>query len=163
MSVFLPHKKFNNVTEITLEYLANNNISALILDVDNTLTTHDNPTPSDGVSQWLDNLKNAGIKLIILSNNNAERVTPFAKILQLEFEPNAKKPLTGGYKRACEHMGVKKENTAVVGDQLFTDILGGKLFGVHAILVELIQPETTRFFKFKRSLEKIFLKTYKEE
>lgn len=156
-----PHKRYRRITDIPIESLLADNIAALILDVDNTLTTHDNPHPGDGVMEWLANVKDAGISMMILSNNSAERVIPFAQMLSLPYESDAKKPLTGGYRRACERMGVSANQTAVIGDQLFTDILGGRLFGAHCILVDLIEPEHTKFFQFKRACEQRLLARYK--
>ena len=156
-----PHKRYRRITDISIQSLIDANIRALILDVDNTLTTHDNPRPGEGVMEWLASAKDAGIAMMILSNNSAERIIPFAEMLKLPYESHARKPLTGGYRRACERMGVTAKQTAVIGDQLFTDILGGRLFGAHCILVDLIEPENTRFFKFKRACERHLLARYK--
>lgn len=160
MSIFLPNERCVRITDIRVSHLRDIGVGALILDVDNTLTTHDNPIPGEGVLEWLQNVQNAGIKCIILSNNTAERVTPFAKMLSLDFEADGGKPLTGGVKRACRHMGVTTDETALIGDQIFTDVLAARLSGVYSVLVEPIEPEKTAFFKFKRWAEKPFLKAF---
>ena len=136
------------------------NIKGLILDVDNTLTTHDNPIPLDGVKNWLKEMQSAGIKMMIVSNNSAERVTPFAEMLGLDFVPNGKKPLSKGFREAVKIMGLHKKQIAVIGDQLFTDILGGNLFKIKTILVTPIELEKKGFLKFKRIIEKPILKHY---
>jgi len=160
MSLFLPHERYHRITDIPTDHFGKIGIRALILDVDNTLTTHDNPKPGEGVLDWLAAVQSSGIKCIILSNNTPERVTPFADMLSLEFEANGKKPLTGGVKRACKAMGVKISETALIGDQIFTDVMAARLSKTYSILVDPIEPEKTAFFKFKRWAEKPFLRAF---
>ena len=155
--LFTPTAAYETILSVTPEVLKNMSVSAIILDIDNTCTTHDNPTPIDGLFDWLDSMKAAGIKMIIVSNNHVPRVTPFAELLGLDFIPEGAKPLTKGYRQAAQKLGVPKSEIVTIGDQLFTDILGAKLFGIQSILVKPIEPEKTRFFKFKRAAEKPFL------
>ena len=87
MGFFIPDKRFRRITEIDCEYLKQKNIKGLILDVDNTLSTHHSQTPLTGLSEWLDEMKKNGIKLIILSNSKKERVAPlnFQVCIHLRF------------------------------------------------------------------------------
>ena len=156
---------FRRVTEITPDILEKLGIRGLILDLDNTLTTHDNPVPGEGVLDWLDVMKKNNIRLMIVSNNHAPRVKPFADMLGLEFVSEGKKPLTKGFKEAVEKMGIPKKHIAAAGDQIFTDVLGAGLFGVKMLYVDPIEHEKTTFFKVKRKCEKPFLprKYYNEQ
>lgn len=149
-----PDLTCHRVSDITLEQLHQWGVRGLILDIDNTLTTHDNPVPSQGVSQWLDQMRQGGIQLMVLSNNKPERVAPFAGLLGLDFIANGAKPLKGGYRRCAKAMGLSRQELGTVGDQLFTDIWGGNRFGCRTILVEPIQLETMPFFRVKRWLER---------
>lgn len=146
-----------SVLEITTEMLKNNNLKGLILDLDNTLTTHDNPKPADGVLDWLDEMKKSGIKIMIVSNNHGYRVKPFAEMLGLEFVSDGLKPLSRGINEAQKRMGIPFSQIAVVGDQIFTDILGANLKRIKSIYVKPIEYEKTTFFKIKRKAEKLFL------
>lgn len=148
---------FRHTTDITPEFLKKNNIRGLILDLDNTLTTHDNPQPGEGVLEWLQLMKESGIKLMIVSNNHGPRVKPFADMLGLDFVSEGKKPLTKGFTEAVKLMGLSKKEVASVGDQIFTDVLGANLFGIKMLYVVPIEHEKTTFFKVKRKLEKPFL------
>lgn len=148
---------FWRVTEITPEFLIKNNIRGLLLDLDNTLTTHDNPVPGEGVTEWLDSMRSAGIKMVIVSNNHPPRVKPFADMLGLDFVCEGKKPLSSGFNRAQKKMGIPFSQLAVVGDQIFTDMLGANLKRVRGIFVYPIEHEKTKFFKLKRWAEKPFL------
>lgn len=155
--MFKPTYVFDKVGEITPEFLHKKQIKGLLLDLDNTLTTHNNPVPSQSSLDWLDKMRAAGIKLMIVSNNHAPRVTPFAEQLGLEFVSEGKKPLTFGYTRAIKRLGLEKRNVAAVGDQIFTDVLGSNLKGIRSIFVFPIEPETSLPFRFKRAIEKAFL------
>ena len=160
MSLFYPDVYFKSITDITPALLRSWGVRGLILDVDNTLTTHDNPTPAPAVLRWLDIMRDHDIKMIILSNNTPQRIKPFAKALGMGFTADAKKPLPSGFKRAADELGLSKSEVAVVGDQIFTDILGGNHWGARTILVKLMQPEATRFFRIKRRLERNILSAY---
>jgi hypothetical protein len=150
---------FRRTVEISPAFLKKHGIKGLILDVDNTLTTHDNPVPAEGIREWLDTMRAAGIKLMIVSNNHPERVRPFADPLGLDFVSDSGKPLRRGYKAAMKKMGLKASETAAVGDQLFTDVWGANISGVTMLYVEPmeLEPKSKRFIRFKRVLEKPFL------
>ena len=160
MSIFFPNERYRRITDISPDKLAESGFKGIILDVDNTLTTHDNPVPGEGVVQWLNSAKAAGLKLMILSNNSPERVKPFADMLGLEFESNGKKPLPQGYKRTLRRMGLKNSEAVAIGDQIFTDVLGARLAGIYCIFVDPIEPEKTAFFRFKRRIEKPILSLF---
>ncbi len=150
---------FRRVTEITPSFLKKHDIKGLLLDLDNTLTTHDNPRPADGVLDWIKKTKSDGIKMVIVSNNHPPRVKPFADMLGLEFISEGKKPLASGFNRAQKLMNIPFKNLAVVGDQIFTDMLGANLKRVRGIFVFPIEKEgkDKKFLRFKRVIEKPFL------
>ena len=161
MSPLFPDLYLKSITALTPALLGRWGIRGLILDVDNTLTTHGNPHPDPGVLRWLETMREHHVEMVILSNNTPKRVQPFAKELRMDFVASAKKPIAIGFKRAAAKLGLKKDELAVVGDQIFTDILGGNLWGAKTVLVKPIEPETTGFFRFKRLLERdIILKRY---
>ena len=145
--------------DITPSFLKKHGIKGLILDVDNTLTTHDNPVPAEGIPGWLDDMRKNGIKLIILSNNHDERVRRFAAPLGLDYVCDGGKPLKRGYTAAMKKMGLSAQETAAVGDQLFTDVWGANHSRIRMIFVQPMEPEprSKRFIRFKRVLEKPFL------
>ncbi len=152
-----PTYVFDKVGDITPQFLRRKGIKGLILDLDNTLTTHNNPIPPSSSLEWLDRMKRAGIRLMIVSNNHPPRVRPFAEQLGLDFECDGKKPLTFGYSRAVTRMGLTNREVAAVGDQIFTDVLGSNLKGIRSIFVFPIEAETSLPFRFKRACEKPFL------
>lgn len=158
-----PHFIFNSITDISVEFLKENNITALLLDVDNTMSVaHGNKTLRDGLPKWLSNMRDNGISLMILSNAKKHRAKLFADSVGLSVVGLAAKPLPFGYLKAKKLLKVKRKNIAMVGDQIFTDIMGGRLSGMKTILVTDITPEEKLNFKIKRKLEKILLARWKK-
>ena len=156
MGLLKADHRFRRVYEIDAEWLAGNNITALILDVDNTLTEHGSQLVDDRVLDWLAEMRSLDVKLIVVSNNRNSRVRPFAEKLGLEYIANGMKPFTSGIRRAMAQLGSGRENTAMIGDQVFTDVLGGKLAGICTVLLEPISGERGKFMRFKRRLEHRF-------
>lgn len=156
-----PNIKLDKITDITVDILNNYNLNALILDVDNTLSTHHGQVLTNGLEDWLKLMRENNIKLTILSNSTTKRLEPFAKKIGLNFISLGLKPLPFGYLRALKVLGSKRKNTAIVGDQIFTDTLGGNIVGVKTILLTPIKPETSLRFRFKRKVEAFVIKSLK--
>ena len=156
MSLLKARYRFPSVLEITAEDLRLAGAKAVLIDADNTLSLHGSQEPFPGVTDWLGKITGSGIPLIIISNNERERIKPFADKLGLPFVEKSKKPLPTGFKRACRMLGVKPSETAVIGDQIFTDVLGGNLIGAAVFLTEPLGPDTDKYIKAKRHLEKWF-------
>ncbi len=158
MALFIPTRFYRRVEDITQNDLQQMGIQGVLLDVDNTLSPHGDPTPLPTALQWVYGLQAAGIKVLIVSNNKTERVAPFAAKFGLDFISKAAKPLPSGFRRGQDRLGLPREKLLVVGDQLFTDILGANLAGMPSALVEPIEPENKPLFRVKRWLEKPLLR-----
>ena len=158
--LLLPDIKLDRITEITAELLKKNGITALILDVDNTLSTHHGQRLTAGLKKWLEDMREAGIKLTLLSNSKSKRLEPFAKKIGLDYISLGLKPLPFGFLRALKALGTNKGNTAVVGDQIFTDTVGGNAVGLKTILLTPIKPETSLRFRCKRRIERFVIEHY---
>ena len=158
-----PKIKLDKITDISVSLLKKYNISALLLDVDNTMSTHHGMVLTDGLMEWIEQMQKNGIKLMVLSNSKERRVKPFAEKIGLPFISMGCKPLPFGFNRGIKALNEKRKNVAIVGDQIFTDILGGSVVGVKTILLTPIKLETTAGFRFKRKLERIVYKIHKIE
>ena len=158
-----PKAHFNNVREITIDFLQNNKINALILDVDNTLIDYDKNLSKETI-EWAENLKKNKIKLYILSNTNKhEKVREVAKKLQIEYIYFAKKPLKSGFRKVQKILNEKPENIGVVGDQIFTDVVGGNRCKMFTILVEPIAEKDIWITLIKRPIEGAIKKRYMQK
>ena len=155
-----PDIKLHGITDITVEILNKFNIKALLLDVDNTMSTHHGQALTDGLLEWIDRMNKNGIKLMVLSNSKRKRIEPFAARISLPFISLGCKPLPTGYLRGVRALGEKRKNVAIVGDQIFTDVLGGNLVGVKTVLLTPIKLEDGLSFKIRRNLEKKIYKHY---
>ncbi len=160
MRVFTPEFVFRDVTRITAEFLRQQGIEALVLDVDNTLTKHDSQEVSAEVLHWLEDMRAAGVRLMLASNNFKERVEPFAQRLQLPFASFCCKPSPRWLLKARSQWGLPRERMALVGDQIFTDALAGHLAGVKVLLVKPIAEDVKPTIRLKRRLEAPFLARY---
>ena len=159
--MFKPNIKLKRITDVSLSVLNKYNIDSLILDVDNTLSTHHGQVLTDGLEEWLRLMRQNGIKMTVLSNSKSKRLEPFAKKIGLDYIGLGLKPLPFGFWRALKRLGSKRKNTAIVGDQIFTDIVGGNLVGLKTILLTPIKPETSLRFRSKRKMEAILIKLLK--
>lgn len=158
--ILYPNAHFNNVREITINFLQNNKINALILDVDNTLIDYDKNLSQDTV-EWAENLKKNKIKLYILSNTNKqEKVKEVARKLQVEYIYFAKKPMKSGFRKVQKILNEEPENIGVVGDQIFTDVVGGNRCKMFTILVEPIAEKDIWITLIKRPIENAIKKRY---
>lgn len=159
--MFKPTWWLKSVLEIDEKFIRENHLRGFILDLDNTLSMHGSPAAEQGVCEWLEDMRRLGMKLTVLSNNTKKRVEPLAKELGLDFIAFGCKPLTVGISRALRRMRLSKKSVALVGDQIFTDILGGNLKRIPTILVEPFHMEDKISFKVKRKLENIVFKREK--
>lgn len=133
----IPDQVYKHITEIVPKALVSRGIKLLLADLDNTLAQYGQNEPDAAVVEWRVRLRDAGVTLFLLSNNRRPtRVGQFAKALGAPVLGHANKPSTRGYRAAMERMGCGPEETAMVGDQIFTDILGAKRVGILALLVE---------------------------
>lgn len=154
MSIFKPDFYFKNIFSVTPEFLKENNIKALLLDADNTLCIYHSEVPIEGVMEWINEMKSSGIELHILSNGKPGRLTTFSNNVNLPCFYMSLKPLPFKILKAIKKLGFKREDVALVGDQMFTDILGGNLAGIKTIWLDYIKIEESKTFRFKRSIEK---------
>lgn len=154
MKNLYPNLYLKKIEDITIEMLIKNKIKLLILDVDNTLIDY-NKNLSEDIINWAKTMKGQGIKLHILSNtNDKEKVKQIAEKLDIPYKYFAMKPLKKGFINIQKVTNIKFENIAVVGDQIFTDILGGNRSKMFTILVDPINKEKDYWYTaWKRPIE----------
>jgi len=162
MSIFYPHLHRKKLTDITLSDIMLLDVKGLILDVDNTLSVHHGKVPGDGVIEWMKTMTDAGIIMIIASNSKKKRISVFSKKVGLDYVSTAFKPLPMGIIKARKRLGLKRNDVAMVGDQIFTDILAAKLAGMKSILLLPLKYEDKLSFKIRRFFEKGIISRYKK-
>ena len=162
MALFFPGEYLDSTYVIDFDKLYNDGYRAVILDVDNTLVPHGEPADERAKALFA-HLKELGFSCMLLSNNKEPRVKSFNDVVQVNYIYKANKPFTANYKKAMEIMGTTTENTLFVGDQIFTDVMGGNMAGIRTILVKPIHPKEEIQIVLKRKLEKIVLYFYKKQ
>jgi HAD superfamily phosphatase (TIGR01668 family) len=153
-----PDMYLKTVHELDTDILVEKGISAIIIDIDNTLVSWDTKEPDEKVNQFVCRLVGEGFKICILSNNTKKRVEEFNKCLKLPAIHKAIKPSKSAYIRAMKLMDSSAENTAVIGDQLFTDVLGGNRMGLYTVLVSPISDKEFVWTRIVRIIEKAVLR-----
>lgn len=159
---FFPDETADSAYTIDFEKYYAQGYRGVIFDIDNTLVPHGAPA-DDRAVQLFERLRSMGWGYCFLSNNQKERVAPFAQQVQGIYIENAHKPAVKNYHKACGLLGTRRDNTLFVGDQLFTDVYGAKRAGIHNILVKPIHPKEEIQIVLKRYLEKVVLHFYYKE
>jgi HAD superfamily phosphatase (TIGR01668 family) len=155
-----PNLIVDSVLNITPELLQQHGIRFLLLDVDSTLKRYRaTEIPPESV-QWIESLRAAGIQFCILSNGRTTRIRPIAEQIQIPFIAPAMKPSPFGCRAAMKTMDFDPKAAAMVGDQVFADILAGKFAKIFTILVTPIHPEEEHWYtRIKRPFEKWVVRT----
>ncbi len=159
-NLFVPDYMFLSYRDITPEFLKSIGISALLIDIDNTLAPYEQDEPDGHIFSWFSSLKENEIKATLVSNNGRERVELFNRELGLPAFFKSGKPLPKNLKKAMAVMGSNPSSTAMLGDQLLTDAAAGKNIGLTTIIVPPIRDKSNLFFRTKRALEVPAIKKY---
>ncbi len=160
--ILYPKFYCKKITDIDIEFLNKNNIKGLILDVDNTLIDFD-LNIIEGAKEWNQNLKLNGIKTVIVSNTHKKnKVEKVANYLNIDYVYKAWKPLKKGLLKGKNVLNLPNENIATVGDQIFTDVIGGNRLNMFSILVEPIAKKDIWITRLKRPIENLIIEKYKK-
>ncbi len=155
MDSFRPDTSVATLAEVDRGALRAAGVRGIVLDLDNTCCAYHQPELAPGVAAWVRAAQAEGFALVLLSNNFAERVAAVAAQLEVPAVPNALKPLPFGFLRAVRLLGTGRRATVVIGDQLFTDVLGAKLLGYRTVLTEPLVPVDFPLTRVLRMLERL--------
>ncbi len=144
------------VHEVNLDHLHARGVRGLIIDLDNTLVPSDASEPTSPIRAWVVELRGRGFRACIVSNNFATRTRAIGQLLQLPVVARAAKPGPWAFRRAMTLMGTGPAETALIGDQLFTDILGGNLLGMQTVLVDPLSINEFPTTRLVRRVEGLF-------
>ncbi|GAB6087768.1 YqeG family HAD IIIA-type phosphatase [Alkaliphilus crotonatoxidans] len=158
LELLTPDLYVESIFHLNLDLLKEKNIKGLIIDIDNTLVAWDKKSASEETKEWLLGLKTAGFEVCLVSNNTEDRVVKFNEVLKLQAIHRATKPRRGAFRKAMRMMGTDITNTAIIGDQIFTDILGGNRMGIMTILVIPIKSKEFWWTTLVRRVERHVLK-----
>jgi HAD superfamily phosphatase (TIGR01668 family) len=157
LSYLTPHLILDSVLELPVDRLRDCGRIGLLLDVDCTLKDHGSSVIDPKVQAWIQSLRDAGFRLCLLSNGVQARIEPFANSLEIPFVARAFKPLPHGCRAAMRLLDLRPEQTAIVGDQIFADILAGRLARLMTVLVRPTSSVEPIWTRVKRPFERFVL------
>ena len=155
MALLKPDLAVARVSDVDLGRLHQRGITSLVIDLDNTLCEWNALVFSEEVMAWVADAKRRGFRILVVSNNQRERVERAARILDVPCIWSACKPLPFAYLRALKLLDTHKKACALIGDQLFTDMMGGNLAGLFTVLVDPLADKELWFTKMMRRVEKM--------
>ena len=152
-----PDLYLRTVRDIDLDALKGRGIDTLLIDLDNTLLPRDSSIVPPEIVEWAAELARTGFTVCLVSNNWHERVNEVAERLGFSLVAKAVKPLPFAFLRALKKVGSTRKRSAIVGDQMFTDVLGGKLLGIKTVLVLPLSQSDLPHTLALRQLERLLL------
>ena len=160
---WMPDFWFETFDKVTPSFLSEQGIRFLLADIDNTLAPYEEAVPNERVKAWVLEMRACGVTVVLVSNNNKERVERFNSELGLLAFYDCHKPSKKRLLQYANKAGAVLAETATLGDQIFTDVWGARMVGIRAILVPPIRDKKTLFFRFKRALERPILKKFHKQ
>lgn len=154
MAIFSPDHYYRRVTDVDLAALRAEGIDTLLVDIDNTILPRDTKEMAAEMTAWAKKLLGEGFRVCLVSNNWHAHVKRIADALGFCMVSKALKPLPLGFRRGMRLVGSKPSTTAVIGDQMFTDILGGNVLGLTTVLVEPLSASDLPHTLLLRRLER---------
>lgn len=160
MSLLRPGDVIDHVSQITPEFLAARGLRGLVLDLDNTLVPYGSYAEAEDIVRWAAELRSAGVGLYLLSNATGKRATFWLARLNFAGVGMAGKPNPQAFRRAAAALALPPQQVGMVGDQVFTDVLGGNLAGLHTVLVRPLATNALPHTRAARRLERLVLRRY---
>ena len=149
----LPKAIFPALTDLTPEYLRDHGRRLLMLDFDNTMLPYTSKIPTPELLVWIDRMKRGGITLFVVSNSHKQKSPAFCRAHNVGCVTHSKKPTGRGIRKCLERCGCRPDEAALVGDQIYTDVLGANCAGVMSILVKPIHLHNI-WLKLRHAAEK---------
>ncbi|MGB9887029.1 MAG: YqeG family HAD IIIA-type phosphatase [Moorellales bacterium] len=157
-----PDLQVERLVEVPLESLWRRGIRALIVDLDNTVTFWNSPVVPEDARAWFRSAREQGFGLCLSSNNVYTRAAGIARSLGVPVVCSAGKPRRRAFRQMLAVLGSRPEETAVIGDQIFTDVLGGKRLGLFTVLVRPLGPQEFVVTRLLRRLERLVMRSWPE-
>ncbi len=158
MKKLIPDYVFHSIYDITPNFLLEQGVKGVLIDLDGTLASNKTATPPSpkAIADFFRTLKKSGMRVLVFSNNRKRRVSLFCKTLDIDFIYWAGKPFLKGFRRASKHLGLPSNKLAIIGDQIFTDVLGGNRVGALTCYVNTLDKRSL-WVNMRRRIERGFV------
>lgn len=157
--IFYPYEYVESVFAINYAKLFKKGYRGIIFDIDMTLVPHGGDATQE-VEELFQFIQNIGLKTLLLTNNDEDRVKSFIKNIDTLYICDADKPNCSGYLQALKILNINKNQAVYIGDQIFIDIYGANKCGIANILVKYVTAHVEKNIGIRRNLEKFILKLY---
>jgi len=154
IELYKPDMYKKDIYSIDYKKLKSYGIKCILFDLDNTLVPYYKVKPTRKLKDFIERLKDMGFKVIIFSNSNKKRLTPFKNILEVDCSYSSRKPRQGKFKKVLSEYKYSQSEVAIIGDQIPTDIFGGNRIGIFTVLVKPISSNELIWTKINRIYEK---------
>ncbi|MHB1418961.1 MAG: YqeG family HAD IIIA-type phosphatase [Bacillota bacterium] len=163
LSLLMPDLYVKSLLDIPMEMFAEKGIRGLIIDLDNTIMEWNRDQLRQEVVNWFGSLEGYQLKSCLVSNNSKDRVSRIAGTLNIPSLPKAGKPRRRAFNQAMQVLGTKVQETAVIGDQVFTDVLGGNRLGLLTVLVVPVSKHEFIGTRLVRQVERLVLRPLQKD
>ena len=158
MRLFSPDEKIGRFSCFDGRKYREKGYEAVLIDIDNTMTPYDEEEPDQEVRDFLKGLREAGLLVILLSNNTRQRVERYVKDLDCPYRHMSLKPLSFVYLSLIREYRLDPKKTVCLGDQLLTDVLGGKILGMHTVYCKPVSDRDNFTGSISRAIERKLMK-----
>ncbi|MBR1884346.1 MAG: YqeG family HAD IIIA-type phosphatase [Clostridia bacterium] len=158
IELYKPDMYKKDIYSIDYKKLKSFGIKCILFDLDNTLVPYYRKNPSRKLKDFIERLKDMGFKVIIFSNSNKKRVSPFKKMLEVDCSASSRKPSEKKFRKVLTEYKYQESEVAIIGDQIITDIFGGNRVGIFSVLVNPISKEEPIWTKCNRVRESFKIK-----
>lgn len=152
----LPRLMLDALTDLTPQMLRERGITLLMMDFDNTIVPYTRDVPTQEMTDWLRQMQASEIRLCIVSNSKRQRVVAFSRRYGLDCITHSRKPFSDGIRACLTRYQTPPQQAALVGDQIYTDVLGGNCAGLCSILVRAIDNHNV-WLKLRHVAEQPFI------
>lgn len=152
----IPNIIKDRLTDLTPDELQRRGITFLMMDFDNTIVPYTTDVPTPEMEQWLKQMQQSEIGICVVSNSKRDRVVKFCEPRGIPVITHAKKPFSRGILQCKEQFDLDLSHAALVGDQIYTDVLGANCAGAVSILVKAIHNHNI-WLKLRHVLELPFI------
>lgn len=159
MRLLTPSLRIATIYDLPIDWLRGKSVHAIVTDLDNTLVPWRDYKVADELSGWFKDLHKEGFRTVILTNARpSPTIKKMSEQLGTQLVIGARKPVQRFFRQALSKVEATPAETCVIGDQVFTDVLGGNLLGCHTVLVDRIGNREFIGTRFMRVFERMILR-----
>lgn len=160
MNRFIPDMYKKDIYSIDYKKLKKMGIKVLVFDFDNTLIEKGNYQISNKTIELFKSIRKDFDVYIVSNSIHTSKLNKICNSLNTPYIKDSRKPFKKGFKK-LNLSNVKSKEIAMIGDQIITDVYGGKRMNYYCILIDPINNKEWLLTKINRVFESIIMKKNK--